>query len=429
MKRIISVILLFAFIASVCACTGVKNQADNDAVTQSVSPQYEADYHFDPETDVDNRYANAPFCICELDNAFIWHEDRTGLFYYCDKETGDSGVFCGKPECEHNSPECSANVSAMPGISYYKGKLYWLVYNNINDTRYIYRMNTDSSDMEAFMAIPEVRGQDVSLNRVFIHREKIFLERYSQFVTDGVPVNRYRLSVCDFQEHDASKEKTILEFDSTDSSSGNILVYFLGDRLYLMSNYRDEVRKLMIWTYDLEKEETSVAAEIPLEVEMFYSRSFKATPEGDIYVGQMGFYPEHETKAYKVEDNRLVPFMEFDEEFSGAVVNVCDDVIIAAAQITPMEPEYKVWVRDYDGNTIYKGELSTKFNDGLSSKWEFGGYRYLEGSRERLIFELFEHQLNGTARTSKMTYLIEYDFTENGLEEKTILAVEVKQPS
>jgi hypothetical protein len=412
MKKLVFLLLTLAVFLSDISCS---------------SPRYEdnaASFLFNPETDADNRYLNAPCCITELDNAFIWHDYKSGYFYYYDKTSGDSGVLCNKPECEHNSNDCGGAPSAVPVVWQYDGKLYWLLSRTGKEKRDIYRMNPDSSEKELFMTIPEPESDGMLLVRTFFHRGKVFLEWRGKMVRGGVPMERYRLTVCDYETHDASKQKPVLEFEAFDSLSGNVLAYCAGDKLYLLSNHTGEEYEIIIWEYDINEEQLSVVADIPADDDEFYTRSFKVTPEGDIYVGQLGFYEEHITKAYKIEDNQLVDFMAFeDDDFNGGTVFVCDEVIIAVRFISEDSPEHRVWVKDYDGNTVYKGELTANFGKGDTLPLIHMGFEYTGADRSRILFMVRE--LRGTSSTVEIVYFIEYDITESGLVEKTLVRSEL----
>lgn len=49
---------------------------------------------------------------------------------YCNKNTGNSGLLCGKPECEHTNKNCNAYIENGWGTQYYNGYLYTVVKNN-----------------------------------------------------------------------------------------------------------------------------------------------------------------------------------------------------------------------------------------------------------------------------------------------------------
>ncbi len=379
---------------------------------------------YNSETDADNRYLNAPDSITELDNVFIWHKDTLGTFYYYDKESGSGGVLCNKPDCTHDSEECGGiSGGARPTVWYYEGKLHWLMLRTQNpNERLISRMNLDTTQREIFMTIPDIPELGIPLIKTFLHRGKIFLERRGQVVEQGEPKWRYHLSICDVITHDASEEKTVLEFDAEDSFSQSVLYYCLGSRVYILSNYNDGEYKLMIWMYDIEKDSLSVVTDITFENDDFYYGSFKVTPEGDIYLASFPMTLEDNVKVCRIVDNRLTDFMYFeDEDFIGATPFVCEDTLLAIKQIDPGTSNYRIWVKDYEGNTLYKGELTTGFKEGHEPGFQCTGCNYIYASKERIIIDFIESKLVNTEPTASYDYLIEYEITENGLVEKPLV--------
>lgn len=49
---------------------------------------------------------------------------KSNWLAYFDKNTGNSGLVCGKPDCDHNNASCNAIISDRNGVQYYDGDLY-----------------------------------------------------------------------------------------------------------------------------------------------------------------------------------------------------------------------------------------------------------------------------------------------------------------
>lgn len=79
------------------------------------------DQLYNEETD-----ANPSFYVLNGTDAgeALYANINRDYFIYCDKSTGNSGLVCGKPDCEHNSDECNSFISSSWGMQYYEGYLY-----------------------------------------------------------------------------------------------------------------------------------------------------------------------------------------------------------------------------------------------------------------------------------------------------------------
>ena len=143
MKKLICLFIAVAMMLPLASC--VPSSPEGTAEPTDAAPTETDPLAYNPETDADNRYLNAPCCITELDNAFIWHDRRQGLFYYNDKETGENGVLCNKPECQHDSGDCGGAPSAEPVVWYYEGKLYWRSEEHTSNSSHLTKSRMPSS--------------------------------------------------------------------------------------------------------------------------------------------------------------------------------------------------------------------------------------------------------------------------------------------
>jgi hypothetical protein len=439
MKRCLVLIIILLAVLSLSACMHTEQPsaeptaAPEATAENTVSPASEGTakptalptirpYTHNAETDFDNRYSSQFTCIVELDNMFIWHDSHDGPFFFYEKETGFKGLLCNKPECDHKGADCNALSAAEPAVNYYDGKIYWLSpWPDFEKGYYqVYRMNVDSSDRELFMTVPYDSIDSAQYQRMFIHRGKMFFMNQYNKVIDGTPETRLVYSVCDFKTHNGEELKPIFELVNPGVFTDQL--YFGGDDIYLMACcYYEEDYRLKIFRYNIVSEETDVVADIPADEDEFYPRSFRVSPEGEIYIGESIFDHIKEVKAYKVADNKLVPFMEFhDGVIDWSRIFVEEDVIIAVGCIERDPYRYAAWMKDYKGNTIFKGELTTNYKDELFGHFECNGNSYIGATKNRILAVYEEELYLGDVTKSYAVVFVEYDITQNGLEEKTL---------
>lgn len=64
---------------------------------------------------------------------------------YCDKKSGESGLLCGKPDCEHADDTCNSFLRAIWGVQYYNGNLYTV---QSNEKFLLKKISVDGSERE-----------------------------------------------------------------------------------------------------------------------------------------------------------------------------------------------------------------------------------------------------------------------------------------
>ncbi|MBR0156729.1 MAG: hypothetical protein IJM20_04315 [Clostridia bacterium] len=387
-------------------------------------------YVFNPDTDVDNRFANAYCSIVERENMFVWAAYGDSAICFFDKEADYGGVLCSKPECDH-SPDTAGCNGGIPvkSICCCEDKLYLLPSWSTKEDKswHIFKMNLDSTGREVFMTIPDAEDGSVTLMNMYIHRGRMYFVNHYSFVEDGVPMEKYALLSCDLASHNAAELKPVFEFESKSWFVSRL--FFAGDRIYLFATPGiDGHYKLMVWCYDTVTGETSTAADVILDDDYFTASDFWVTQEGEILVCQSAVIASQNVKIYKIVDNELEVYMEFEETdgpWHGTAV--FDDAVAALRLTGEKSPrQYEVWIRDHEGNTIYKGPLCAHDRDGnIVPSFDNINWQYY--SHDRIMMCVSVYTTAGeTEVADEVYYFVEYEITDSGLEEKTLVAYDMK---
>lgn len=69
--------------------------------------------------------------MCETENGYYFI--NRNIIEYSDKESGISVPLCSRPECSHNGEDCNGYAAECIGLSYYKGRLYWVGLDSYSD--------------------------------------------------------------------------------------------------------------------------------------------------------------------------------------------------------------------------------------------------------------------------------------------------------
>lgn len=195
LKKIILFILLSCLLTS--------------CINSKTSPSLLLDNQFDtvevlPEYDFRNEFGKWRQ-LYESEQAYYLFSDTNPFLHYYDKESGISGVLCGKPEYNHSDTSCNAYLAGGSSLMYYDGYIYWVQQGNT-----LMRMKPDGTERETVQYL-----QGGIANSVWLHRGYIYSIQTISSVVGGVSQNLIRLT----QEvlGDAEQEaKTILEVVGND---------------------------------------------------------------------------------------------------------------------------------------------------------------------------------------------------------------------
>lgn len=178
-KRFLSVALAVMLTMSLAAC-GDNNSAKLPNIsggdTSVLGTDFQKNMNQSTSFDISS--------ICETKDGYYFQYNC--MVYYVDKETGDSTVLCGKPDCDHTHSEgkwdCNAFVSA-DFLTYYNGKLY---YNNgnyvlengsyVNKGERLFSMNLDGTEHDVVQDLDFVPGGDTNsfVTAPMIHRGNVY---------------------------------------------------------------------------------------------------------------------------------------------------------------------------------------------------------------------------------------------------------------
>ena len=384
MNRLISLLLCALLALSLLTACGPA-EAENPGVTESdgsvttaaentesgkkPNVNYLADKKFDTDEYLEG-YDAGLLCYdswigCETQDAYYmfgYQNNYSSLMFY-DKASGISGPLCAKPECMHDTPDCSAYIGGALCSCYYDGRIYWVSMGDGGDD-YLYSCATDGSDRKEIALVremPATHQMNFSQWILFCHRGYCYFAYGTEIVENGASVNHtyfYAISL-------KTGEKYEILHDIADQSNSDYCLQAVGNDIYILNE-------------DWSAEETGEFS--PLAVRVFHSKTreletlcsfipsgyfngnLKVTPERDIYFSTL----------YKDSDGKSVYNVEkvISEENRGEVVfSVKRDYAIifledSVFELPTVEEDgtVKLEAWDYDGNPISFG--TPKFEAG-----------------------------------------------------------------
>ncbi len=331
--------LLLAFFIIVLSCLlsscGTPAEADTSLLLDDKFDTAE----FLPEYDFRNEFGKWRE-MCESEQAYYFSLIDNPYLYYYDKESGISGVLCGKPDCDHSNVSCNAYLAGGSGLALYDGYLYWTQAPST-----LFRMKLDGTERETFQSL-----QGGLSSSVWLHRGYIYSIQEISSVVDGKSTTSIRLS----QEvlGDPDRELVvILEQEAVD--------YFyqvLGNTIYLgleqystVEDTTGTISTLSLYAYD------SATGKLDTLVERSDSFPFNFRDmrclENKIYFSA---YNETNSALYQynanthsidlVRETGLAMALHLGENYAFGVTGQ-NDVLFS--------------IQDFDGNVLREGQIIT----------------------------------------------------------------------
>ena len=384
---------------------------------------------YDPATDIDNRFASLRSGIAETEDVIYWAPNDGNFLIYYDKASDEFAPLCGKPECEHFLNEnmwepvksCNAYINAENGALWYMGgKLYYAAYENDpahNAFSALYRMDPDGTNKVKLMpiSVPE----NCALQNYQLHRGRLYSYCYFKEVNDAeinctlriysTPIDK---GECDYT----------LVYERTTYFLSWCRMRFVGPYMYAFVCYHDDelnedCADIYRWNADTGEGESLYDGP-----GLGGGDAFWVDENGEVY--SQAYIDGDSSKLARIVNGELETVMDFSDPTGDFYVSrIGNGVVIALRNDTetswPADPEhYDIWLRDFEGETLYKGKLPMAWMEQIRKGGTFWGIDALTGDGNAIIAEYSVRWRNATHQNEpKGGCLVRYEITENGLVE------------
>ena len=381
-------------------------------------------YHLPADTDCDARLSHTGWhCLAETEDAYYAVQMYSHFVTVYDKATGEAYALCGRPECSHDDPLCDAYVNTSAEfLTVYRGRLYWLghdpMYRYRRDVPYdlsVWSMDLDGTNRTKVKDLPEEvwRG---AIYDMYVHRGYVFLEQKNQTVTDGAP----GMELIVYQAPlDRDGPFTALVYRKTESGDNQIKP--VGDWLYVLTWDRLTSERPFHYTYRLSRFRLTDGQEEALLT--WEDTHFTAYSMYGLYVDRnenvyLCGYDNSvgETGGcglvYRVTGGRAEKIMDFaDPEVLFQIPMPTEDLIVA--QTRTDDGKHLVWLRDMEGNTLYKGAWEPRYRrTGAGEELRFTLF-FIGGERDYYLAFCLDMDTDGK-------YFLRFDVTPEGLTETVL---------
>ncbi|MBR0156008.1 MAG: hypothetical protein IJM20_00625 [Clostridia bacterium] len=461
MKRFIAIILTALLLLPLAACAGGQEPAPTAGPNTTASPDetsgpggedYVPDFGYNPDTDFDRRLGmnGNRSTVFETEDVYYWLLDNDGYLRYSEKDGSDGGVVCARPECVHDNgnaiayhreKNCNGYVgSVTPYMWMLDGKIYF-----INDYEYItdregtcgtiVRMDPDGTNKEVVKSIPKPKtpyGDGLNPQNYCYHRGMLYSFVFGGSIEQGEPSQPFVAMAFPLD----GDEWQIIYDSGRDFHYGSIMP--VGDYCYITDqawsyadpsileddNYDGEVITgrnediLLRWN-----SVTGELEELYRGNELGWIFLYWIDEEGNFYT--ISKYEEGvgSNRVLRLTDGEWEEVLNFDDPDMNYTIRSLSDGIVIARNYKEynrdgMDPDIDIWIKRYDGTTVYKGKLPMAWLDTMETTKTLERSSLVCGDENELLC-IFETTKRTPDRSNEpRTYVfVKYAITEDGLEE------------
>ncbi|MBO4878689.1 MAG: hypothetical protein J5544_00350 [Clostridia bacterium] len=443
MKKLFCIILTAAFVLPLAACAGGKEPAPTAAPGVTAAPgetsgpggdAYVPDFSYNPETDFDKRFLmnGNVNTLLETEDVYYFLPSGDHFMHWCEKDGSDYGVLCGKPECMHDGGNGEAKNTDCNGYLGMEGKQFsWIADGKIYYMQAlplgrpegccrIYRMNLDGTEHEFVRAVPWPEtpyGDHMSPQRLIYHRGILYFLIFGGYIEEGEPMQPLMAAALPMDGDEIS-----IMYDS-----GPVMAFYgelcpVGEFCYIFAWGGSQVTKILRWSSVTEQTELLYEGD-----ELGIIAKFWVDQTGTVYAASKYEEGVGQDAVLRLENGEWEEVLRFDDpDIHYSIRAVSDGIVIARdyrEYERDMDRDIDLWIRRFDGETLYKGKLPMAWIGELEEK--YGGHVKLEHSmlfcgNENEILAIYETWLPkplGREYAPTCYVLVRYDITENGLNE------------
>ena len=423
MKRITAFLIVTLLLLPLAACvrgnTGENTPAPGGSTAEPVTapptfPPYNAWDEFD------NRFAEQNTDICETEDAWYWCTELLSYIYYYDKPSGETGVLCSRPECEHeakfDNKDCDAYIGHCRGhMQLYEGKLWWVGPNDEKGDLpniALWREDLDGTNREKMCMVTYPDNTHYNPQAYWLHRGRLYMNSMTNTAGASSVGQNIKLFSTDLRGEDFK-----LIYDRSFDANGYSYMRFFRQYAYLFVEYynydTENPRSMEIVRYDSETD-TAVTLYDGCEMDAWFVWA-DIDDEGRVL---MAFSRGEHNSVYRLEDGKFTEILGFTGEREGyRAARMYGDRVLAMRFTDQETWDNDVLFTNYAGETIYEGKLPRDWLGGFEGNYKFSGYAFGRWiiSDDTFAF-LYRLSYPNDSRHRSDYVLVFYTVTDSGLE-------------
>ena len=397
MKRFYVLLLVLLFVTAGSACG---KSPENGGSTDPKTPR---NLHMTAEL-----YAADDYVI------YLTHYLENGCrkFMYYDKGSGVSSVLCGKPECMHDTDECNAVVATSGGSVYgmgvLKNKICWIadkMTENEYQGKYLYRMNLDGTGREEIRMLwsPEQQDQMITGGLLADYSDDYVIVGGGR---SGISSGEDRLFLTMRAFSLSDPDKDIILFD--EENSGSLYFCVSGKDIYYSFTTQEaraegeawkQDSRFRLYRYSLKTKETEAIFddEVP-----FCPAEFSVDGNRIVIAVLSDLNSVNESYILDLQTKKISGSVPMEEKPGpyGAGSNVDHGKIACYSYPSGDRSEYRLLIRDYDGNVISDTSGENTMADAEGHVYA----RAFAGSDTDWLYYFFRDHFSGYEQEWLMAY-------------------------
>lgn len=398
-KIVIITVISFLTLAFSACLSGAGGQPEDIAFTHS-------------DIDFDNRFGNGFGGIVETEDAYYCLSFGGEYLYYYDKQSGERGVLCGKPDCLHDAEGSNRSCNGFAGssgtsLNCADGRLYWIAEDTANHCYAVYSAALDGSQKALVTDIEEGRlTEGFTPHRADLHHGSFYAFDQTPIIINGVPYIETSI-VCIDSKTGRTKIIYAADEEQSESTFQTPILFYSGQYVYFCLSKLDadadgsQHSIIELRRYDTDTEEIKDVYISREEDAPGNAFRFWIGAEDQIYLIPIAVPDGAPPKLYLLSENGLTPVFAFGRSgtsFLSDGIAVCYDQMGS-----------KIEIRDFTGALLFDGELDISgVHDTVGDASYFPYVASIYGNRN----ELFVWYLLWNAETEPQSCFVRYDLTQ-----------------
>ena len=345
-----------------------------------LDPRFETEEYL-PQYDMQNEFSFINVACETEDTLYYMMSMGERQIHYYNKETGEGGILCGKPECTHDVDDCNSFAITAGGLNIYDGRIWFITWNPGAPGSILYAMDLDGTKRERIQTLSYQGGNGTKMH---LHRGYLYIGVTQREVIEGEP--SYHLTITR-QEIGNEADEPELVYESRARMSQLFRYIIQGNTLYGYRQYAESTdieQKTELFRCDLTKGTQEILA--VWDSTSTYPGGLWIDGE-NIYMSESERLGEEENPEtwstqlwvwqYSLREGTIEKRMEMNHPRAGGQWEIGPTLQLGAVEQVPQEKKYAFTILDISGEIVREyivennptgGELSGQMTYGMTEE-------------------------------------------------------------
>ena len=345
-----------------------------------LNPRFETEEYLS-QYDMQNEFSFINVACETEDTLYYMMSMGERQIHYYNKETGEGGILCGKPECTHDVDDCNSFAITAGGLNIYDGRIWLITWNPGAPGSILYAMDLDGTKRERIQTLSYQGGNGTKMH---LHRGYLYIGVTQREVIEGEP--SYHLTITR-QEIGNEADEPELVYESRARMTQLFRYIIQGNTLYGYRQYAESTdieQKTELFRCDLTKGTQEILA--VWDSTSTYPGGLWIDGE-NIYMSESERLGEEEKREtwstqlwvwqYSLREGTIEKRMEMNHPRAGGQWEIGPTLQLGAVEQVPQEKKYAFTILDISGEIVREyivennptgGELSGQMTYGMTEE-------------------------------------------------------------